>query len=165
MARGERVQGHPRQEPRTSVTRVEIREVVEGPEWPAAFALMRQLRGHLTEESFTARYREARDRDDYRLYGAFDEGGCRALLGIRRLVDLLHGPHLYIDDLVVDASVRSRGVGAALLAFAEGLAADAGGIGLRLCTGIDYEPARRFYDREGWKALAVAYKKGFPPAG
>ena len=63
-------------------------------------------------------------RDEYRLYGIFEDAQCRALIGIRRLVDFLHGPHLYIDDLVDDG-------------------------------------ARRFYDREGWKALAVAYKKGF----
>ncbi len=138
-----------------------IHEVVEGYDWPAAFALMRQLRPHLSEDEFTSRYREAHERDDYRLYGVFEDAQCVALIGIRRLVDFLHGPHLYIDDLVVADGARSRGLGARLLAFAETLAANSGGIGLRLCTGIDYQPARRFYDREGWKALAVAYKKGF----
>ncbi|MDQ3069158.1 MAG: GNAT family N-acetyltransferase [Acidobacteriota bacterium] len=138
-----------------------IQEVVEGEHWPAAYALMRQLRRALSQTDFTARYREAHRRDDYRLYGVFEDGQCVALLGIRRLVDFLHGPHLYIDDLVVADGARSRGLGATLLAFAERLSSDAGSAGLRLCTGIDYQPARRFYDREGWKALAVAYKKGF----
>ena len=139
-----------------------VQEVVEGYDWPAAYALMPQLRPHLSEAGFTSRYREAHERDDYRLYGVFEDAQCVALMGIRRLVDFLHGPHLYIDDLVVADGARSRGLGAHLLAFAESLAAKQGGLGLRLCTGIDYQPARRFYDREGWKALAVAYKKGFP---
>jgi GNAT superfamily N-acetyltransferase len=122
---------------------------------------MRQLRPHLTEAEFTARCREARERDDYTVYGMFEGAACIAVLGMRRLVDLLHGPHFYIADLVVADGHRSRGLGAELLRFAEQRAAEAGGLGLRLCTGIDYQPARKFYDREGWSALAVAYKKGF----
>jgi len=140
---------------------IDIREVGDGPEWRNAYAVMRQLRPHLSEAEFTARCREARDRDGYTVYGMFEEGACIAVLGMRRLVELLHGPHLYIDDLVVADGHRSRGLGAKLLRFAEQKAAEAGGLGLRLCTGIDYQPARRFYEREGWSALAVAYKKGF----
>jgi GNAT superfamily N-acetyltransferase len=138
-----------------------IRAIPEGPDWPAAYALVRQLRPALSEAEFTARARAAAAADGYTLYGAFDGPACVGVLGLRRLVDLLHGPHLYIDDLVVAEGVRSRGVGAALLRFAESLGAEAG-VGLRLCTGIDHWPARRFYEREGWAARAVAYKKGFP---
>lgn len=126
-----------------------------------AFDLMRQLRPHLTAEQFAARCREARERDGYTLYGLMEEGRCLAVMGMRRLVDLLHGPHFYIDDLVVDEAARGRGLGAALLAHAERLAAEQGGIGLRLCTGIDHVDGQRFYEREGWSKKAVAYKKGF----
>jgi GNAT superfamily N-acetyltransferase len=141
---------------------VTIRAITEGPDWSAAFAVMRELRPHLDEATFTARCREARARDGYTLWGAFDGGDLLAVLGVRLLVDLLHGPHLYVDDLVVTASARSRGLGPLLLAHAEALAREAGGLGLRLRTGIDYLPARRFYEREGWQARAVVYKKGFP---
>lgn len=138
-----------------------IREIPDGPDWPRAFVLMRQLRPHLELDDFVARCREAAARDAYTLWGAWDGDALLGVMGMRRLVDLLHGPHLYIDDLVVDERARSRGVGARLLAHAESLAAAAGGLGLRLCTGIDHEPGRRFYEREGWTARAVAYKKGF----
>lgn len=127
-----------------------------------AYSLMRQLRPGLSESEFTARCELAAAQNGYTLYGAFDGDECLGVMGMRRIVDLLHGDHFYIDDLVVDERARSRGVGAQLLRHAEALAAQAGGLGLRLCTGIDYLPARRFYEREGWVARAVAYKKGFP---
>jgi hypothetical protein len=31
--------------------------------------------------------------------------------------------------------------------------------GLRLCTGIENESGKRFYEREGWTLKAVAFKK------
>lgn len=143
-------------------TQITYRTMTEGADWAIAYALVRQLRPNLTEAEFTARCRQANAQDGYTIYGAFDGERCVGVLGMRRLVDFLHGPHFYIDDLVIAESDRSRGIGARLLQFVEQLAAEAGGLGLRLCTGIDYWPARRFYEREGWTARAVAYKKGFP---
>ena len=127
-----------------------------------AYPLMLQLRPHLSEPQFTAYCRLASIQHDYKIYGAFDEQVCLGLLGVRHIVDLLHGPHLYIDDLVVEEKFRSQGVGASLPRLAEQLAVDAGANGVRLCTGIDSWPARRFYENEGWEPRAVAYKKGFP---
>ena len=142
---------------------MEVREIPEGDGWADAFAVMRELRAHLDFETFSERCREARASDGYTLYGAYDEGGrLLGVMGVRTLVDLLHGRHLYVDDLVVTEAARSRGVGSRLLAHAERLAAEAGGVGLRLCTGIDHHAGRRFYEREGWTAKAVAFKKGFP---
>ncbi len=138
-----------------------VRELPDGPGWHAAYQVMRELRPDLDEATFRARCREARARDDYTLYGAFAGGTLLGVMGVRRLTDLLHGEHLYVDDLVVTAAARSRGVGARLLAHAEALARAAGAAGVRLSTGIDHAEGRRFYEREGWSARAVVYKKGF----
>lgn len=141
---------------------IEIRPLPDGPAWDAAFAVLRELRPHVDHATFVAVCREAGRRDGYALHGAFDGGRLVAVMGMRELVDLLHGRHLYVDDLVVAEGARSRGVGRRLLAFAEEVARARGGLGLRLCTGIDHAAGRRFYEREGWTARAVAYKKGFP---
>ena len=135
---------------------IAIRPLPDGPAWDDAWVVMRELRPHVDREAFVARCREAARRDGYALYGAFDDGRLVGVMGLRELVDLVHGRHLYVDDLVVTAAVRSRGVGSRLLAHAEALARERGGLGLRLCTGIDHAPGRRFYEREGGTARAVA---------
>lgn len=141
---------------------MQIRPIPEAAGWQAAFTLLVDLRPHLDFATFVERCRAAQMADAYTLYGAYQDGELVGVMGLRTLVDLLHGRHLYIDDLVVAPAVRSQGVGRQLLEFAERLAAEAGGVGLRLCTGIDHEPAKRFYVREGWSARAVAFKKMFP---
>src|SRR5437660_1493599 len=85
---------------------------------------MCQLRPALAERGFTLRCPETHTRDGYTLYGLsmvirVSGDTCVGKLGIRQLVDLLHGPHLYIDDLVVAEGARANGLGAALLRFAE----------------------------------------------
>ena len=140
---------------------LDIRALPDGPAWDDAYVVMRELRPHVDHATFLHRCREAARRDGYTLYGAFDGGRLVGVMGMRELVDLLHGRHLYVDDLVVAEAARSRGVGSRLLACAEAIARERGGLGLRLCTGIDHAAGRRFYEREGWAARAVAYKKGF----
>ena len=80
-------------------------------------------------------------------------------MGGRIITDFVHGRHLYIDDLVVDREARSRGTGSLLLKEAEAWAGREGCRGLRLCTGVENEGAKRFYAREGWTARALAFKK------
>jgi GNAT superfamily N-acetyltransferase len=59
----------------------------------------------------------------------------------------------------VTASHRSQGLGAELLARAEKIARDLDCRGLRLCTGVENERGKAFYEREGWTARALAFKK------
>ena len=75
------------------------------------------------------------------------------------LHDFVHGRHLYIDDLITDPRLRSRGYGAQLLRHAEELAPTLGCHNLRLCTGIENERGKGFYERAGWKLRAVVYKR------
>ncbi len=55
------------------------------------------------------------------------DGVLVAVAGIRPVHTLARGPHLHVDDLVVDARCRGQGVGVALLQFCE---RDAGARGL-----------------------------------
>lgn len=128
-------------------------------ELASVFQLMRELRPHLTEKSFTEIYHAAQKADGYALYGYYQNSVCVGLMGVRYLHDYVHGFHLYIDDLVTSEKVRSQGVGSQLLKFAENLARESKCSGLRLCTGVDNKDGMRFYEREGWSQRAVVYKK------
>ena len=60
---------------------------------------------------------------------------------------------------------RSKGIGAELLRQAEKVAQATDCQGLRLCTGIENEAGKRFYEREGWELRSFAYKKKMKTAG
>ena len=137
----------------------QIEELTRPDQLDQAFLVLKELRPHLTRESYNQIYQAARRSDHYTFVGVFEEGRCTALMGYRILYDFVHGKHLYIDDLVVTKASRSQGMGAELLRYAEEKAWETQCVGLRLCTGVDNEPGRRFYEREHWELKAVAYKK------
>jgi len=141
----------------------EIRPIDLVRERDAAFLLLRELREDLTKTDFDAVLTAAGAADGYTLVGAFVGSGERkslvGLMGYRVLTDFVHGRHLYIDDLVVTRAARSGGIGAAVLSWAEAEARRLGIRRLRLCTGVDNAAGRKFYEREGWAARALAFKK------
>ena len=71
------------------------------------------------------------------------------------------GVTLYIDDLVVDADQRSRGIGEAFMSFAENEAGRRNCETLRLCSGLEKESAHRFYQRIGLDKRSFAFVKKF----
>ncbi len=127
-----------------------------------AFPVMKELRTHLDLDSFISIHDEAKRADGYQIVTLERMGEVLAVMGYRVLHDYVHGQHLYIDDLVTGKDHRSQGLGARLLQYAEKEAQRLGCTGLRLCTGIENEPGKKFYEREGWQLRAVAYKKRLP---
>lgn len=123
------------------------------------FPVMKELRPHLDFAEFKRLVSLAHSADGYRLVAREVRGKPVAVMGYRILHDLVHGSHLYIDDLVTTKDHRSGGHGAQLLRFAEQEARRLGLAGLRLCTGVDNNDAKRFYEREGWEFRSVVYKK------
>ena len=96
---------------------VSVRRLVPA-EWKQAFPVVAQLRAALDEAEFLRRVRR-QSFSGYELVGAFRDGALVGVLGMRPVHTLARGPHLHVDDLVVDERVRSGGIGRALLAFAE----------------------------------------------
>lgn len=125
------------------------------------FPVLSELRPHLTMETFLELYDAASAKEGYRLIMLKSEGSVVALMGYRILHDFVHGRHLYVDDLVTTESQRSKGFGAQLLSYAENLAHEMKCTGLRLCTGIENERGKQFYDRMGWSLRAIVFKKKF----
>jgi GNAT superfamily N-acetyltransferase len=76
---------------------------------------MKALRPHLKDSSeFVARWRKQQSQS-YELLVAWDGDTPLALAGFRHQENLLHGPHLYVDDLVTVEHARGRNLGTKLM--------------------------------------------------
>lgn len=64
-----------------------------------------------------------------------------------------------VETLVVDERVRGTGVGDALMRRAEEVAREEGALGMRVNVLHLNEEGRRFYERDGYRAVAIRYGK------
>lgn len=126
------------------ITRAESDEQIA-----ATWDVMRQLRPHLAQAEYVARVRALMASDGFRLAALTDEGEVRAVAGYRFMDMLYCGRLLYVDDLVVDERVRSRGYGSRLLDWLKAEARGNGCSELQLISRVTREQAHRFYFREG----------------
>ena len=125
-----------------------------------AWPVMRELRGHLSED----RWLELLDvmvPDGYRLLSLQDdEKTIHALAGIRVATNLYYGRHVWVYDLVTTERGRSRGHGRALLGHVEELAAAEGCELVALSSGLERADAHRFYeDRMGYDRVSYCFTK------
>lgn len=123
------------------------------------FPVLQELRPHLKFEEFLDIYKHSQKHDGYEIIGIRKNNEVVAIMGYRILYDFVRGRHLYIDDLVTTEKVRSIGLGAKLLKYAEELAPKLGCKVLRLCTGIENEKGIKFYEKNNWTKRAYAYTK------
>ncbi|CAB3664976.1 hypothetical protein LMG1866_00758 [Achromobacter ruhlandii] len=124
---------------------------IEPSAWAQAFPLIRQLRTALDEAEFLQRVRR-QSHGGYELVGAYRDGRLIGVMGMRPVHTLARGPHLHVDDLVVDEAVRGSGAGRALMAYAE---ADARARGMGAVF-LDARPdAISFYEREQYTLHAA----------
>ena len=81
----------------------------------ATFDVMHQLRPDLARVDYVPLVRELMESDGFRIAFLREDGAVRAVAGFRIMRMLYCGSILYVDDLVTDDGVRSRGHGKALL--------------------------------------------------
>jgi ribosomal protein S18 acetylase RimI-like enzyme len=123
----------------------------------ACFSLMRELRPHLaSEEEFVARWRR-QAAASYRLLVLGEDARPVALAGFRVQENLVHGRHLYVDDLVTRADRRGAGHGEALMDRLKQQAAELGCDKLLLDTPMNNFLGHRFYFRQGLLATALRF--------
>jgi len=138
---------------------MEVRMASADAEIAGCFAVMNVLRPDLQEAGFVARVRSLA------LTGYGLEGERVAVVAGFRLGDsLARGPFLYVDDLVTAPELRSRGYGAAMLAWLRQFARDRGCAQLHLDSGLQRTDAHRFYEREGMHKSAFHFFALLPPA-
>lgn len=113
----------------------------------ACAPVMAQLRPHVGGEGFVALVRRLAA-GGYRLACAAEGGTVAAVAGFHVRENLPWGRHLYVDDLVTDATQRSTGAGRALIEWLVAHARAAGCGRIELDSGVQRFAAHRFYLRE-----------------
>jgi GNAT superfamily N-acetyltransferase len=100
---------------------------------------------------FTERINEVQRPGGYRLAASFDSAATEAaaVAGFRVIDDLVHGRHLYVDDLSTMAAQRRRGHAQALLAWLRAEAVRAGCAHLTLDSGVHRHDAHRLFIKQG----------------
>ena len=133
---------------------------------PRDFAAVRRLLGQLgyvpDEAEFRHRFDSVRTAAGHRLIVAEEEGVVAGVLHVFERPALDKGCEAVIQALVVDDTVRSRGVGEALMREAEAWAAQRGLGATSLYTNVTRDRARAFYERIGYRLKATSHLLGRP---
>lgn len=137
---------------------IELRDVREESELRRCHRLVRELRPHLDEDGFVARV-EAQRADGFHLLVAWSEDQPVGAVGYRFGAKLAWGEHCYVDDLIVDPTRRSRGVGHALMAEVRRRAIERGCEELHLDSRRERSDAHRFYEREGLAPASLHFRQ------
>lgn len=125
----------------------------------AAFALMQELRPHLTDmASFKAQIHR-QHAQNYQLLAAWQGEQLQGLAGYRIQENLLYGKFLYVDDLVTAVEVRSQGLGQQLIEVLREQAKQLGCASLVLDTGLANVLGQRFYYRQGLLAKGLHFSQ------
>ena len=131
------------------------------PAWLArAESLHRDLRPHLPADYAGTMARVFASGG--RLLVAAEGDAVVGLAVWRVLENTMFGRFLYVDDLVTDPTLRSRGVGKALLSRCEAIAVELGCREFVLDSGVQRAQTHRFYFREGLVVRAFNFGKSLP---
>ncbi len=72
------------------------------------------------------------------------------------------GVQMYVDDLIADETLRSQGIGKALLDHMQRIARAAGCVKFNLDSGTQRQQAHKFYFREGMVVTSFHFAKPLP---
>lgn len=119
----------------------------EDPQLLEVLTVLVQLRPHLDEDLFRSIYRSGYSQG-LRFTALYDDGRCVAVAGWRIIYSTSSIRKLYVDDLITDSKMQSKGYGHALLSELEKRAVNEGCKRLDLDSGVQRFDAHRFYLRE-----------------
>ncbi|MDR9875610.1 GNAT family N-acetyltransferase [Pseudomonas allii] len=125
----------------------------------ASFAVMQQLRPHLSDATAFAEQVQRQRQNGYRLLAARENGQVIGLAGYRLTENTLYGRFIYVDDLVVDATLQRRRLGEQLLDRVREETRARGYRWLVLDTGMHMALAQRFYFRQGLLPLGMHFSQ------
>ena len=134
----------------------DIRAITTEEQLRAVWPVASQLRPHLDEESFVAQALRQIDAG-FRASALYVDGIPRAFAGWRLLEMFAVARHVYVDDLVTDATTRSQGHGKVLLDWLKAEAKRLGCVRLQLDSGTQRKDAHAFYLREGLRIEAFHF--------
>ena len=129
---------------------MDIRIATTDAELDALADVLLELRPQYNRESLVSRIKVQQQVAGFNVaYGVLD-GKVACVAGFVINEKLAWDRHLYVDDLVTAASMRSRGAGKAMIAWLKAYATEQGCQQLHLDSGMQRKDAHRFYDREGF---------------
>lgn len=124
-----------------------------------AFPLIKQLRPYLDEPRYLDLLADMVPRG-YRMFAVRDVGALRAVAGIELCVNLYHGRHVWVYDLITDADARSAGIGQLLLRHVEAFGRTYGCERVSLASGFPRTDAHRFYEeRMDYERVSYVFTK------
>jgi len=126
--------------------------------------VLRELRPHLTPQSFSTVFEEGYPQG-LRFLAAYDGATCVGVAGWRLVATTSPLRQLYVDDLVVDPRRRASGAGKALLDELERRARGADCTRLALDSGVTRHDAHRFYGRERMAIASYHFVKDLTDEG
>ena len=138
-------------------SQLEIKHIESDADLEASFPVMQELRPHLSDRAaYIAQIAQQRTQG-YRLLAAWRDGAIAGLAGYRLQDNLIYGRFIYVDDLVVTASLHRSGLGARLLRAARQQAVALHCKHFILDTGLHNALAQRFYFRQGLLARGMHF--------
>lgn len=134
-------------------------EVTEPGELQRVFPVIQQLRPSLTALSQLQEYWLRVQPAGYRLLAVEKDGDVVAAVSFRIQENLVHGRHLYLEDLVSDALVRGNGVGERVMQHMRRIACAENCVKMVLDTSLSNTLAHRFYYRHGLLASSLRFQQ------
>lgn len=125
-----------------------IELVPDASEWEQSLPVLQELRPHLTVERLNTALQEG-GAQGLQFIAVFDNEQCIGVAGYRVINNTSAGRKLYIDDLVVTETMRSRGAGKFLFTELVARAKQLQCVALDLDSGVQRFDAHRFYMRSG----------------
>lgn len=135
--------------PRQAITDIEIE---------SCFTVISQLRTHLKKENFLSTIRHM-ETEGYKLAFIEDEGQVVATAGYRIYTNLFMGKHLYVDDLVTSADVRSKGYGEQMVKWLRDEARKQNCNFYHLDSGTHRGEAHKFYFKQGFTIASYHFSE------
>jgi GNAT superfamily N-acetyltransferase len=125
----------------------------------ACFEVMSALRGNLgNRDRFIEQISRQQENEGYVLFMARGEDQqIVGVVGFRVIENLMHGLHLYVDDLVTLEHVRGQGIGTELMRRVLTQALSFGCSKVLLDTGNQDRAAHSFYSKLGFSATAARF--------
>jgi GNAT superfamily N-acetyltransferase len=111
-------------------------------------SVLRQLRPAFDAPGLIAQIQAQQRQHGYQVAFVENEGEVLCVAGFVMGLKLALGRHLYVDDLVTADAHRSKGAGAAMIAWLKAYARGNGCSQLHLDSGVQRFGAHRFYLRE-----------------
>ncbi len=137
---------------------VVVHEATHDADIEKCWAVIHELRPHLEHAAFVPQVHEML-REGYHLAYIEIAGQAVAAIGYRRLQYLVHGKHIYIDDLSTLPDHRGNGYAQALLEYVEAQARANRYSCVTLDSGHQRHTAHRLYLNQGFVMIGHHFKK------